>query len=314
MSHINFQEDQESLAAYLDLEQHVGNASFCSTSSKVDRLVAKSSKPIIHQSNPDTITQSKPKTPVKTGRKFLNRERDNNTISEDHTGMWSATDLENLIKARARRSGSLIKAGMEPTKVEVDDICTSDNGKAYPHEEASLQNNSEEILDRIDSNDIARPSQESQKTDWMAETLGPPRKPHLMKTMSSIDLDSSLIKNALAPSRSQDESQSDFYTESSSSDSSSEEDFNPVANDCSVLSDSKQLRKVTELPEISKVNAGNSCAPLTPISDITLAEINYQIEAHLSDLRKEIETLQSGKGKTQKYVSNLEKKVRDSLC
>lgn len=294
----NFQEDQESLAAYLDLEQHVGNASFCSTSSKVDRLVAKSSKPAIHQSNPDAITQSKQLTPVKTGRKFLISGKDSSSTSEDQPGMWSATDIEKLLRARARRSGPLVKPYSEPIRNDFHD--TSD--KKNTTENPVLNKPEEDLISFTQPNDLKARQED---IDWMLEELGTVRKPHLMKTMPSIDLDSSLIKNALAPTASHEESESE--SESSTSESSSEEEVEDLT--LGGLSKLALPGKSPDVPQPNKDMGSDVSDSMKLINDSTLQEINYQIESHLADLRKEIETLQSAKGKTQKYVTNLEKKV-----
>lgn len=291
------EEDQESLAAYLDLEQHVGNASFCSTSSKVDRLIAKSSKIALHQSNPDAITQSKQLSPIKTGRKFVCSAKDNNSLSEDHHTMWSVSDLENLIKSRARRSGSLLK----PQSQELDSDIS---------EKAQLNSVENLPFMRSDDKELCESSQAqpvSQNVDWMLEILGPARKPHLMKTMSSIDLDSSLIKNALSKESVENvESDSDSSLSDSSSEEESEEEISTRMKTSNI---SEQSIQVMESPVAVKETSPQK--PFKLMNDANLEEINHQIESHLSDLKKEIETLQSAKNKSQKYTTSLEKKVQE---
>ncbi|KAK3919069.1 Centromere protein J, partial [Frankliniella fusca] len=294
------EEDQESLAAYLDLEQHVGNASFCSTSSKVDRLVSKSSKLSFHQSNPDAITQSKQLSPVKTGRKFFNSSKDANSISEDHQVMWSVSDLENLIKSRARRSGSLIKPSSQES-------CTEISG---PAPIKAFETCSPMTLNDKQAGEPSQQNSGSKDIEWVLEALGPARRPHLMKTMPSIDLDSSLVKNALCSKETAEKIESD--SDSSSSDSSSEEESEeeiPLRMKPSP-SVSEQSSKVMDSPSTPK-EIQKSPKPFKLMTDATLEEINKQIESHLSELRKEIETLQSAKNKTQKYTASLEKKVQE---
>lgn len=290
------EEDQESLAAYLDLEQHVGNASFCSTSSKVDRLVAKSSKPTIHQSNPDTITQSKELTPVKTGRKFTVSERASSSTSEKPPGMWSTTDIENLLRARAHRSGPLVNPHPEPIRNDIP-------AKPSAAEQLISMESKEDIP--VIQNKSLKARQED--IDWMLEELGPVRKPHLMKTMSSIDLDSSLIRNALAPTTSHDRSESESESSTSEDTSEEEDDMALAGNGLSRTPHSGKSDVLQSMKEVEH----DSCGSIKLMNDSTLQEINCQIESHLADLRKEIETLQAAKGKTQKYVASLEKKVQE---
>lgn len=241
-------------------------------------------------------------SPIKTGRKFFYTGEDGGNSREDRHSMWSTTDLENLVKARARRSGSLIKARSEATNSS-NQIALSSNKTCSPE-------GLEDVGTRSSHQGIKATSLEPHFVDWMAETLGPSRKPHLMKTMPGIDLDSSLVRNALAPILHVSSEESDSDDESSTSMCSSvddsEQDFS-VNN--SVKTPTKPNGEVSSKLQGPQDIQSVPHKPFQFSDNVSLEEINHQIETHLSELRNEIETLQAAKSKTQKYIASLEKKV-----
>jgi len=91
------------LAAYVALEQHVGDTSFCSTSSKVDRLVAKSARLNLSES------------PRRQNRLLLTRVEDQssrrvqqgskNPDQEDRLGNWEAEEAELKRKKATHQTG-----------------------------------------------------------------------------------------------------------------------------------------------------------------------------------------------------------------